>query len=329
MNRQRKIFIGIIAGALGVFTLLLAVVIIAPKMVDTEMVRDKLRSEIKETSGVEIDFEHLILDFFPHPHVIFEQIQLTQFRPQGLVADLFPDSPIRITDAPANLTIDFNTDESGHLQAELNGSSPSLKFRYAKEALNIKNARLKAAIQVDKNSVSLSLAELALDYPQLTLSANLALTQNTPPLSLQVKGSRIDVAATRQMVLALAGKNDDVKDIFDIVKGGSVPLITLTAQGNSLSDLGNTNIMVIRGQMRNGEISIPDIQFDLKDAAGEVVISRGILKGQNLQATPGEFHRAEWTFEIGPHWRCCALSPGNRSPGGPVTAAPDSQAPGR
>jgi hypothetical protein len=215
------------------------------------------------------------------------QIQLTQFRPQSLVANLFPDSPIRLTDAPANLTIDYKTNEPGQLQAELNGSSPHLKFRTAKELLNIKNPRFKAAVQVDNNIVRLSLAELALDDPQLTLSAHLALTQSTPPLSLEVKGSRIDVAAARLMVLALAGKNENVKDIFDIVKGGSVPLITLTAKGNSLSDLGNLENMVIRGQMQDGQISIPDIQFDLTGAAGEVVILKGILEGQNLKARLG------------------------------------------
>ena len=93
------------------------------------------------------------------------QIQLAQLRPQGLVANLFPDSPIRLTDAPANLTIDYKTNEPGQLQAEINGSSPHLKFRTVKEALNIENPRFKAAIQVDKNIVSLSLAELALDAP--------------------------------------------------------------------------------------------------------------------------------------------------------------------
>jgi len=173
------------------------------------------------------------------------------------------------------------------LQAELNGSSPYLKLRTAKEALKLKNSRIKAAFQVDKNSVSLSLTELALDYPGLNLSADLALTQSTPSLSLQVKGSQIDVAATRQVALELSGKNDVVKDIFDIVKGGSVPLITLKARGNSLSDLGKTDNMVIHGQMRNGEIYIPDARLDLKDVAGEVVISRGILQGENLRARLG------------------------------------------
>ena len=39
--------------------------------------------------------------------------------------------------------------------------------------------------------------------------------------------------------------------------------------------------------MQNGEIRIPDIQLDLTDAAGEIVIARGILEGQNLQARLG------------------------------------------
>ena len=436
MNRRRKIVFGISATLFIVLILLLAAILIAPKVIDSDAVKAKVRSEIKETAGVETDFKHLVLNFFPHPHVIFGQvtwaippgtrgkaaslrvrpkilplflgkmqiaglrlnsadldytlpersdkekttaqpfsfydlgkriqsvistlpefkipdldfrvndssanifvgdrkfleltkvnshlegpplerkisiscesnlwqrifmsgllnarifkgsgqIQLKQFRPQGLVADFFPDSDIRITDGPADLTIDLKMDEPGQLQATLNGSVPSLKIRTTKEPLNIKNTRINAAIQVDKNLVSLSLAELAMDHPQLTLSANLALTQSTAPLSLEVKGSRIDVAATRQMVLALAGENDTVKDIFDIVKGGSVPLITLKAQGNSLSDLGNLDNMVIRGQMQDGQISIPDIQFDLTGAAGEVVISRGILEGQHLQARLG------------------------------------------
>ena len=77
MNNRRIIVIGIVAAALSVFILLLAVVIIAPKVVDSKPVKDKLRSQIKETAGAEIDFQHLVLKFFPHPHIIFEQVVLS------------------------------------------------------------------------------------------------------------------------------------------------------------------------------------------------------------------------------------------------------------
>jgi uncharacterized protein involved in outer membrane biogenesis len=237
MIGPRKIIIGIIASAFVGLTLLLAVAIIAPKVVDSEAVKAKVRSEIKEKSAVEIGFKHLALDFFPHPHVILEQVTLA--------------------------------------------IPPGVKGK---------------AVSV---TVQPKILPLFLDKPQLNLSANLALTQTTPPLSLQVKGSQIDVSSTRQMVLAVAGKNDDVKDIFDIVKGGSVPLITLKSQGDSLSDLGDTDNMVIRGQMRDGEIYLPDIQFDLKNATGEVVISQGILEGHNLQARLGNSSGQNGSLKLG------------------------------
>jgi len=75
--RRRKIVIGVIACAIAVLILMLTVVLIAPKVVDTKTVRDKVRSEIKKVAGGEIDFKHLVLDFFPHPHVIFEQVALS------------------------------------------------------------------------------------------------------------------------------------------------------------------------------------------------------------------------------------------------------------
>ena len=46
-------------------------------MIDSESVKAKVRSEIKKIAGVDIDFEHLKLDFFPHPHVIVDQVELS------------------------------------------------------------------------------------------------------------------------------------------------------------------------------------------------------------------------------------------------------------
>ena len=77
MMRRRKLVIGIIACLFAVSILLLAAILIAPKVVDSNTVKAKVRSTLKETAGVEIDFEHLVLDFFPHPHVIFDQVALS------------------------------------------------------------------------------------------------------------------------------------------------------------------------------------------------------------------------------------------------------------
>ena len=77
MNRRRKIVIGISAGFFAVSILVLAAVLVAPKVIDSEAVKTKVRSEIKETAGVEIDFEHLGIDIFPHPSVIIDRVDLS------------------------------------------------------------------------------------------------------------------------------------------------------------------------------------------------------------------------------------------------------------
>jgi hypothetical protein len=67
----------------------------------------------------------------------------------------------------ADLTIDPKMDVPSQLQTTINGSSPSLNSSTTKEALNIENFRIKTAIQVDKNTVRLSLAELVMNHPQV------------------------------------------------------------------------------------------------------------------------------------------------------------------
>ena len=76
MMKRRKIVIGTVACAFAVLMLLLAAVIIAPKVIDSETVKAKVRSELVKVAGVEIDFDHLILEFFPRPHVIIDRVDL-------------------------------------------------------------------------------------------------------------------------------------------------------------------------------------------------------------------------------------------------------------
>jgi hypothetical protein len=215
------------------------------------------------------------------------QIQMTHVQPQVLADYLFPDGFLQAVEAPADLTIDFKNNGLGQLQATLHGSSPYINLRYADHALKITNTRIKAVFQIDKDTTTLSLTELAADDPQLNISGNLVATQSTPHLSLQIEGTHIDVAAARQLALALSEKNDMVKNIFDIVRGGTVPSITVKVQGNTLSDLGNVDNLIIQGRMQDGKIHIPAISLDLTETSGAVVISKGVLDGKNIRTHLG------------------------------------------
>jgi hypothetical protein len=79
--------------------------------------------------------------------------------------------------------------------------------------------------------------------------------------------------------------------IFDIVREGRIPLITFQSQGRRMSDLDDTEHLFIKGNIFDGKISMPVGKpggdrgdFTLVKAAGDVVVSRGILEGKNLRA---------------------------------------------
>ena len=447
MVTPKQIVVSVIACAIVVMLVLLAATLLAPKWIDSQTVRHKLRSEAKKATGIEVDFKHLRLGLLPRPHVAFEQVEasrpgvkaeaaaltihprilplfqgklqitrlhldsaqldytlpikpvtdktsqkpislvnlgkeirsffstlpefkipnldyqvvdsrvnlfdgqrklltltavnshmegppdgrtitidaksnfwqnisvkgrlntrtfagsgqirMTHFQPQDLAAYLFPDDPFQVVEAPADLTIDFKIGSSGQVQATLLGSSPSVDLRYAKQALDLKNTRIKAAFQIDEDTITLSLTELAVDDPRLNLSGNLAFTPTSPFLNLHAEGTHIDVAAIRRRALVLAGNNEVVKIIFDILRGGNVPQITLKAQADTLSDLGNVDNMVIQGRIQDAEIHIPDIHLDLKETTGDVIISKGVLAGSHLRTRLGKATGQNGQLKVG------------------------------
>jgi hypothetical protein len=85
----------------------------------------------------------------------------------------------------------------------------------------------------------------------------------------------------------LLGKNETVKNIFAILRGGSIPHLTVKVQGQSLSELANLEKIDVSGRINNGEIHIPDSRLDLQDVSGDVVISGGILQSKNIDARLG------------------------------------------
>ncbi len=91
--------------------------------------------------------------------------------------------------------------------------------------------------------------------------------------------------------MGLAGKTEPIQTIFDIVRGGRISYISLKTSGRSPANLGQLKNISIQGNLVGGRIflsesltGLKDINFDLQQVQGEVLISRGILEGRNLSA---------------------------------------------
>jgi len=227
------------------------------------------------------------------------RINLTHFQPQALTDYLFPLTDQHVSDSKVNLNFSFKTDGLKVLEAEVQGSIPSMTLHRANKKLVIKGKNLRGALHVDGDRTTVSLTELNLDYPQLSISGKFLIDQTSQLVSLELKGREVDVYSTREVALALTENSRITQKIFDIVKGGKLPLISLNAQGRSVADLGKAENIFIKGNILKGKIFVPKARLHLEDVKGEVVISRGILEGKNFEARLGNSRGREGILRLG------------------------------
>lgn len=191
---------------------------------------------------------------------------------------------LRLVDGVIDIETTFEGVGFNNLKAHINLSAPSLALSRSQRKITVKGARIKGNMQFKNAYLLASLSDMTLDYPPMHLSGVFKNEKDTPMVSLHLEGKEVDVSEVRSCALGLAGDIPAVQDIFDIVKGGTLPSISVDTNGKSLADLSNLNAYTIKGIMREGRISLPDPKLDLRDVAGSALISNGTLIGQRLHA---------------------------------------------
>ena len=185
------------------------------------------------------------------------------------------------------------------VQVKLGGEASALSVRTNGQLQTLKEIELMGVIGFKDGALNVKIERFAVAEPGLQLTGNLTSDPHAHRCTLSLAGSDIDVDATRRTVLALAGQISPVREIFDYLRGGRVPQISLTARGKTLSELGDLNSMVIKGQLQQGKISIPEIKLDLTEVDGDVLISEGVLQGDGMSASLGEAKGHDGTLKIG------------------------------
>jgi hypothetical protein len=193
----------------------------------------------------------------------------------------------------------FRTDGLRDLRASLASSPPSVTGGRLEEPRVIKGKDLRVTSHINRDKTVMSLVDLNLNEPQVNITGELLLKQTSPQVSLELEGREIGVDSTRDAALALAGDIAATRRIFEIVKGGKAPLIHLRTHGNSWHDLGKGENILIKGSMLDGKIFVPGVHLDLEDVKGDVIISKGILEGNNLEARMGSIGGREGTLKLG------------------------------
>ncbi|MGD9034837.1 MAG: AsmA family protein, partial [Desulfobacteraceae bacterium] len=227
------------------------------------------------------------------------RIELNNFQPHRLTSQLSEDSPLKLADSSINMSVDLNVNGLNNLQAEVQGSIPFLSFQNGNKKMAIKGKSLKSLFSLNENEIKISLDELNLEYPKAHLSGGFLSSRRTPRVKVELEARDVDLHTVREVALAFAGDISDVQEIFGIVRGGRVPLITVKSEGSTYDQLEDIKNILIKGHIIEGKIMVPEVNLDLEDVKGDALISEGVLYGEELEARLGNSWGRKGKLKLG------------------------------
>ncbi len=227
------------------------------------------------------------------------EVELKHVQPQTLINRFLPDAAYRITEPIDKVIVDLKTDGQNDIQVGLKSSLPYLELHKGGMQSVIKCKSLEGYLHLAEDKTAVSLTEIYLDQPQLSIMGELVVHDETQQVNVELTGRDIEVNSIREVVLDFLGENKAVKDIFQIMKGGTVPQVVFTSQGGTFKDLFDMENFVIHGNMREGNVFIPGSDLDLEEVAGDVVLEQGILEGTHLEARLGDAYGQDGNLSMG------------------------------
>jgi hypothetical protein len=228
------------------------------------------------------------------------KITLKGLAPHPFMTYWLPDAGFGITDGRIDLTLQFQSQGWSNWQGDFESRTSLLKVQHNTYRADIGPALLNGRFNFSPSQMALQIDRLDLDHPQLSLVGKLLVdSSETAGVHLQATGQNVNANAVRAAALALGGHISDVREVFDILKGGQVPTIKVEVQGKDWTDLSVFEHWRIDGEMTDGAIFIPTVKLDLTDIYGHAIIENGILTAENIQANYRKTHGRQGTLKIG------------------------------
>jgi hypothetical protein len=328
---HRKRIIKRVSYTLGVLLLLLmGVALLLPQLINTALFKEKLFQSLSQRISGTVTFRSIAVSFFPVPRLVIDQVGIAVpgkwdaaianlkvipeiiplFSGEVKLSELQAHDPVialRVSDGEESSPLSAETisaalqslvsDTAGLTLSIENGSFSMMRKGYTPATLQQVEARM--VIDHQKDGAAITLEKLEIGYPRLMLSGAFRMHSSSPRLRLDLRGKGLSVGQTKEFVLAAVGEAPSVRNIFDIVREGTVPDITFHSQGDALEELGAIMNMEIKGKLEQGSLHIPVPSLDFTSVNGAYAISKGILQGTDIAGTYGNSNIRQASLSLG------------------------------
>ncbi len=224
------------------------------------------------------------------------EINLSKWRPHTLFLKSWKKYGIRPVDSMVNLHAKIRGTLQGAFSASLTGDMPCFTTHPKEKEIIFSCGYFKTDIHKKDDSLWAHIDQLYLEDPPITLSGRVEVdlpgeNDSRPRLKIELTGSDADIAAVRSKALGLFGRHKDVREVFDIVRGGKAIYAKGFFEGtpDQLSKIENYRL---EAMVKEADVKIPKVDLRLKKCQGDIRIDKAILTGTDLKGTLGgsSFH---------------------------------------
>jgi len=313
-----------------VLLLVVATALLLPRLINKEMVREKIVHLLSQKIAGTVTFQDTDISLFPLPRVIIRNASLSipekvsgTIRTVTIFPELLPliRGDVRLAriqiDAPTfTLRIPAKKEEKtksldeiaallrsftlGAADIRLSIDDGSVVLEKPDHApVSVKKIGLNVKLANTKDEVVLTLDRLSSKDPGLFLSGTFRVNPSAKRIGLEAKGKDLDIPSVRHAALALADDVPVVLKIFDIMRNGTVEQITFKSSGSVPADLGKTANIRITGRLDKGGVMISRLGLDFRDVSGDCDITDGILQGKGLKGQIMQSRISDVTLSIG------------------------------
>lgn len=330
MSRAKKFVLSLVI-ALGVILVAITVLVLfLPRLIDLESVKAKAAAVLSEKAGAAVRFEQVDLSYFPRLAIAITKVKAELPGDVALQAEslrIYP-SLLRLLSGEVQIAalkiqspvIAVRTDrkkpsDEEDIDAKLAGLLGSIASGSPGLRVSVRDGVLNLAAE---DSATLSITDIDMDADfglasvEITASGMtnflkrivLDITVRTQELSitgvsLAVNAREIDIIRAREVVLPLAGEVPVVHTIFSYLKGGSIPTLSVMSESASIKELGATDNIVVRGDIRGGGVDVPDTVLTFREVRGTCSVAKGLLEAQNVSGMFGSTRLKNARLKVG------------------------------
>ncbi|MBU3949625.1 MAG: AsmA-like C-terminal domain-containing protein [Proteobacteria bacterium] len=226
-------------------------------------------------------------------------IKIYNLNPKLLFDYLYPDSALKIADSKADVQIYFTKKGALNYNAKFKGKIDHLSFKRNNENLILNSRHLSGDINIYGEETNINIEKFILDNTESVFSGSYVVNTSYPYVQFDLQGKDIDIKETGKIVLFLTGESNTFQEIFNVLKEGKVPSVSITAKAPQVSELGNIKNIFIKGSALNTKISVPMPALEIYDIKSEVTVSGGILEAINAEGRLGNSLAQNGTFKLG------------------------------